>query len=190
MRRLIAFTLLALLLPSATYCRSPEDFSLSISLTRGERSRDSHSQTTRITLKGLELLYEKSYSGYRGGARSVPVKKSFTIKREDLERLKKLIRDNELLASDSLAVAGAQGGVRRYFAIELNITLDGKKSSVEISGPRSASEIREKKIYLKASALLEAVYGLLVEQDKEIGYEYRDLISKPATPDSTQQGRL
>ena len=175
MRRLIALTLLALL-PLAGYSRRPEDFSLSATVTRGERSRDSHSQTTRITLKGRELIYEKSYSGFRGGAKSAPVKKSFRIKDEDLELLKKLVRDNELLASDALAVEGPEGGVRRYFEIELNINLDGKKSSIEISGPRNAADIREKKIYRKTNALLDALYKLLAEQDKEIGYENRDLI--------------
>jgi hypothetical protein len=176
MRRLIALTLLALL-PLVVYSGRPDDFSLSATVTRGERSRDSHSQTTRITLKGRELLYEKSYSGFRGGARSAPVKKSFRVKDEDVELLKKLVRDNELLTSDTLAVEEASGGVRRYFEIELNVNQNGKKSSIEISGPRSASEIREKKLYQRADALLDALYKLLTERDKEIGYENRDLIS-------------
>src|SRR5437868_14790288 len=164
MRRLIALILLTFLLPLPAHARKPDDFSLSITLTRGERSRDSHAQTTRITLKGRELVYEKSYSGFRGGARSVPVKKSFRIKDEDLERLKKLVSENGLLTSDALAVAGAEGGVRRYFEITLNINQSGKKSSIEISGPRSASEIKEKKVYQKASVLLDAVYKLRSEE--------------------------
>lgn len=180
MRRLIALILLTFLLPLLAHANKPDDFSLSIILTRGERSRDSHSQTTRITLQGSELVYEKSYSGFRGGARSVPVKKSFKIKDEDLAELKKLVSENGLLNSDALAVAGEASGVRRYFELTLNINLDGKKSSIEISGPRSASEIKEKKIYRKANALLDAVYKLLVEQDKEIGYENRDLIDDGA----------
>lgn len=177
MRRLIALSLLALLLPFSAYCKRAEDFSLDISLTRGERSRDSHSQTTRITLKGRELVYEKSYRGYNGGARSAPVKKSFTIKDEDVGRLKKIVLDNNLLTSDSLEVEGATGGVRQFFELALNINLGGKKSSIEVSAPRSATEIKDKPSYRNANALLDAVYTLLVEQDKEIGYENRDLIS-------------
>jgi hypothetical protein len=176
MRLLIAFVLFTLL-PLTVDGRRADDFSLSISLTRGERSRDSHSQTTRITLKGEEIVYEKSYSGFRGGARSVPVKKSFKLKAEDIESLKKLVRENELLTSDSLLVAGAEGGVRRYFEIALAINLDGKRSAVEIKGPRSAASIKEQKIYQRAYALMEAVYKLLSERDKEIGYENRDLIN-------------
>lgn len=181
MRRLIALILFSLLLALAADGHRPDDFSFNISLTRGERSRDSHSQMSRITLKGRELVYEKSYSGYRGGARSQPVRKSFRIKDEDVERLKKLVRDENLLASDSLEVEGASGGVRRYFAIALNISLDGKKSTIEINGPRNATEIKEKPLYHKADALLDAVYKILSEQDKEIGYENRDLINN-ATP--------
>lgn len=176
-KRLIVLSLLALLLPFAAHGRKPDDFSLGISLTRGERSRDSHSQTTRITLKGRELLYEKSYSGYRGGARSVPVRKSFRIRNEDVKHLKKLVRDEDLLTSDTLAVAGAGGGIRRYFEIVLNINLDGKKSYIEISAPRNATEIKEKRAYRKSYALLDAVYKILSDLDKEIGYENRDLIS-------------
>ncbi|HEX8747724.1 MAG TPA: hypothetical protein VF717_11040 [Pyrinomonadaceae bacterium] len=166
---------MALLLPFAVDGRGPEDFSFSISLTRGERSRDSHSQTTRITLKGQELLYEKSYAG-RGGSRSVPVRKSFRLRDEELEQLKKLVRDNELLTSDTLAAAEAESGVSRYFRIALNINLGGRKSSIEVSGPRNATEIKEKRAYQKANALLDAVYKILAERDKEIGYENRDLI--------------
>jgi hypothetical protein len=177
MRRLIALALLTFLLPLAVQGNRPDDFSLNISLTRGERSRDSHSQTTRITLKGRELVYEKSYAGYRG-ARSVPVKKSFRITDEDVEGLKKLVRENDLLTSDALKVAGADSGVRRYFELKLNVNLDGKKSSIEIYAPRSAEEIKEKAAYRKAYALLDAVYKILARQDKEIGYENRDLINE------------
>jgi hypothetical protein len=177
MRRPVALILLVLLLPLpfAAYGQQPDDFSLNIALTRGERSRDSHSQTTRITLKGDELTYEKSYRGARG-AKSVPVKKSFKIRTEDRERLKKLVRDNGLLSSVAAAVADEGTGVRRYFNISLDISLDGKKSGIEVSGPRSAVEIKEQKAYQKASALLAAVYQILSGQDREIPDESRDLI--------------
>jgi hypothetical protein len=177
MRRLIALFLLTLLIPFAAQGDGPDDFSLNISLTRGERSRDSHSQTTRITLKGRELVYEKSYSGYRGGARSVPVRKSFRISDEDRARLKKLVSANEFPESYEFAATGDESGLRRYFELKLNVNLDGKKSSIEISAPRSATEIREKPAYQKANALLDAVYEILAGRDKEIGYENRDLIN-------------
>jgi hypothetical protein len=176
MTRIILLMLVATLAFIAARAHTADDLSLSISLTRGERSRDSHSQTTRITLKGDELLYEKSYRG-RGGARSVPVRKSFRIGEEDRERLKKLIRESNLPDTYELAVPEAESGISRYFAIALNVSLGGKKSSVEISGPRSRTDIREKPAYLKADAVLDAVYKLLAERDKEIGYENRDLIA-------------
>jgi hypothetical protein len=176
MGRLIVLSLLTLLIPFAAGSQGADDFSLNISLTRGERSRDSHSQTTRMTLKGRELLYEKSYSGYRGGARSVPVRKSFTLREEDLELLKKLVRDNDLLTTDALALAEAEGGIRRYFQIAMKINLDGKKSSIEVSGSREAADLKGKQVFQRANALLEAVYRILAGQDKEIAYENRDLI--------------
>jgi len=177
MRQLLAVSLLALLLPLAAYAQKPDDFSFRISLTRGERSRDSHSQTTTITLKGRQLLYEKSYRGARGGARLSPVKKSFTIGSEEVERLKKLVRDKELLSFDRLSVAeDTGGGISRYFGIVLYISLGGRVASIEISGPRRAVEIREKPAYRKVYALLDALYKILAGQDKEIGDEHNDLI--------------
>lgn len=176
MRRLIALSLLALLLSPAAVGGGQDGFSLSISLTRGERSRDSHSQTTRITLRGRELLYEKSYSGRRG-PRSLPVSKSFSLRDEDVEHLKRLVRDNDLLMSDNLSAAVGESGVRRYFEIVLDINLDGKKSDIKISGPQSATAIREKQAYRRANALLDGVYKILAEHDKEIGYENRDVIA-------------
>jgi hypothetical protein len=154
-----------------------DDFSLDISLTRGERSRDSHSQTTRITLRGDELLYEKSYRG-RGGARTVPVRKSFRIGDEERERLKKLLRESELPVTYKLAEAEAESGLRRYFALILNVSLDGKKSAIDIYGPRNGTRISEQPAYLKAQAVLDGVYKLLSERDREIGYENRELIEE------------
>jgi hypothetical protein len=177
MRRLIALSLAALLLPFAAPAQRRDDFSLDISLTRGERSRDSHSQTTRITLKGSELVYEKSYSGFRGGARSSPVRKTFRLKDEERERLKELVRDKEFPAAYEFAVPEEGGGVRRYFELKLNILLGGKKSSLAFAGPRDSSRFKEQAGFRKADALLDAVYTLLAEQDKEIPYENRDLIS-------------
>lgn len=178
MLRLFALSLAALLLLSLTApAQRPDDFSLDITLTRGERSRDSHSQTTRITLRGNELLYEKSYAGFRGGARTAPVKKSFRLREEDRERLKKLVRDKEFSEDYEFVVADEEAGIRRYFDLKLNITLDGKKSVGHFYGPRASSRFKEQSNFLKADALLDALYTILAAQDKEIGYENRDLVS-------------
>lgn len=178
MRRLFALSLAALLLLSLTaHAQRPDDFSLNITLTRGERSRDSHSQTTRITLKGSELLYEKSYTGFRGGARSVPVKKRFRLTEEERERLKQLVRDKEFSEDYQFSVPEEESGIRRYFDLKLNITLDGKKSALHVSGPRTSARFKEQANFQKAYALLDAVYTILAARDKEIAYENRDLIS-------------
>jgi hypothetical protein len=178
MRRLFALSLAALLLLSFNaLAQRPDDFSLNITLTRGERSRDSHSQTTRITLKGSELLYEKTYTGFRGGARSAPVKKSFRLSDEERERLKKLVRDREFPEAYEFLAAEEESGIRRYFELKLNMTLDGNKTVMNIAGPRTSQRFREQANFQKADALLDAVYTILTARDKEIGFENRDLIS-------------
>ena len=176
MKKFIPLLLLSLLALSTTlYAQKRDELSLNISLTRGEHSRDSHSQTTKITLQGRELVYEKSSTGFR--ARE-PVKKSFTVSDEDIAQLKKLIREQNLLVTDTLAVAlEPGGGFRTYFKINVQIELDGQKSAIAISGPRRDSGIKEKNIYRQTNALLEAVYKIINEQDADIGYENRGLVN-------------
>lgn len=178
MRRLVIFTLLILLLPLLAHAQKADDFSLDISLVRGERSRDSHSQTTRITLRGSELVYEKSYRGARG-ARTRPVRKSFNIQSGEREELKKIVRASDLPEAYESAVAEADSGVRRYFELTLITSLGGKKSSIKLYGPRGAAgatPFKDKPAYQKARVVIDAVYKILVGRDKDIGYENRDLI--------------
>ena len=176
MKRFIPLLLLSLLVLSTNVdAQKRDELSLNISLTRGEHSRDSHSQTTKILLKGRELVYEKSSTGFRAGA---PVKKSFTIKDEDVTQLEKLIGEQNLLVTDTLAVAlEPGGGFRTYFKINVQIELDGQKSAIAISGPRRNAGIKEKTIYRQTDALLEAVYKIINEQDADIGYENRGLVN-------------
>ncbi len=175
MKKLIILSLIICALAFPCASRASDDLHISVSLVKGESSKDSHSTLTKITIQGSEIVYEKSF---RGGRRREPVNKRYKISDEELRALRQLITEKGLLASDTLELPQERSGVRRYFTIELSLQVGGKSSAIKISGPRSASEIRQKPIYQKADALLEAIFKLITAQDKDAAYESRTLIEE------------
>ena len=169
MRPFVAFILLILTLAVAAQSKPTSDLSISVSLTKTEKSKDSNSRRTTIILNGEKIVYERVYQGYRRN-KIEPVHKEFVIKDEDIKRLEKLIRDHNLLISDSLKYpATARSFV--YFEISLDVRLDGKQSHIDISGPSKAAGIKDQKLYKNTRALLEEIFRILGAQDEEISYE-------------------
>jgi hypothetical protein len=175
MRLFIASILLILLPTVAAPKRLADDLYIYVSLLKSEKSRDSNSRQTRITVNGEKIVYERVYRGYRQNKRE-PVHKEFTIKEEDVRRLENLIRDGNLLASDSLKYPDRGVGFV-YFEISMDARLGGKQSHVEISGPSKAAGIKDKKLYKNTKALLEEIFRILNAQDEEISYE-ADLVNE------------
>jgi hypothetical protein len=173
MRSFIASILLILTLTLAAQSTPPSDLYLTVSLTKTEKSRDSNSRQTKISVNGERIIYERVYRGYRRN-KLEPVHKEFAIKEEEVKRLEKLVRDGNLLTSDSLQSKGT-GFV--YFEISLDARLDGKQSHVEISGPSKAVGIKDQKLYRNTRALLEEIFRILNARDEEISYE-EDLVNE------------
>jgi hypothetical protein len=179
MRSCIAFVLLSLTLSAAAPRSKPNnDLYIYVSLTRAERSKDSNSRRTTITLDGRKIVYEKVYQGY-GRNKREPVHKEFTIKDEDVLRLGKLVRDHDLLVSNSLKHTGAGGGGFVSFEISLDVRAGGKRSHIEISWTGKAAGIKEEKLYTDARALLEEIFRILDAQDEELGGEGKLVIDAP-----------
>lgn len=146
-----------------------DKFTLSVSLTTGERSRDSHSQTTTITLTGDNLVYEQTYSGF-GASRRQPVRKEFKLKGSEISRLKSLVKEQDLTGSGGLKFTPAAGQFT-YFEMVVRVTLKGIIATQELSGPRAAANIKEERVYRKSVALLQELYRLINLRDKEIDYQ-------------------
>jgi hypothetical protein len=164
--------ILALLLCSVSFPASggeKDRLTLSLSLTTGERSRDSHSQTTMITLVGDVLAYEQTFSGY-GGASRAPVRREFKLKGSEIDRLKSLIKEKNLLGSGGLKFTPA-AGQSTYFELTIKVTLKGIIATQELSGPRRAENIKQERVYQKSVALMQELYRIMNLRDKELGYE-------------------
>ncbi len=174
MKPFIASILLIFTLAGAARSRPTSDLYISVSLTRAERSKDSNSRRTTITLDGEKIIYEKAYQGYRRN-KIEPVHKEFVIKDEDVKRLEKLVRDHNLLVSDSLKYPTAGRGFIS-FEISLDVRSGGKQSHIVISGPSKIKGIKDQKLYRDTTALLEELFRLLSAQDEEIVGE-GDLVS-------------
>jgi hypothetical protein len=166
MKPLIAFILLISTLPPVT---AAGDLYINVSLTKIERSKDSNSRKTTITVSGNKIVYERTYRGARSN-RLDPVRKAYKITDEEIERLLKVIRDHDLLTSDSLEYPATGGGFL-YFEISLDVRADGKQSQIDISGPSKAAGVKDEKLYKKTNALLEEIFRIIHAQDEEISYE-------------------
>lgn len=146
-----------------------DGFTLSLSLVTGERSRDSHAQTTIITLVGKTLVYEQTYSGFGASSRT-PIRKEIELKGSEISRLKSLIKEKNLLGTGGLKFTPASGQ-STYFEMNIKITLKGIIATQELSGPRNAANIKDERVYQKSVALLQELYRIINLRDKEISYQ-------------------
>jgi hypothetical protein len=174
MRKLLLAALLICICASPLFAQKADDLYISITLTGGERSRDSGGSTTRITLAQDQISYERTYFGM-AGARQKPVRREFKLGDEEKGRLIELIRARRLLLTDSINYPLADSGTRRYFKISVQLKLNAKKGEISIEGPTNAVKIREQKLYQNSTALIEEIYSIIHRQDEEISYE--ELIS-------------
>lgn len=160
--------LLVCALPLPISGTTKDDFTLSLSLTIGERSRDSHAETTLIRLAGNTLTYEQTYSGF-GASRREPVRKEFKLSGNEVSRLKSLVKDKNLLGSGGLNFKATSGQLT-YFEMNVRVTLKGIIATQELSGPRAAANIKDERVYQKSIALMQELYRLIRLRDQSIDY--------------------
>ncbi|MBA3768159.1 MAG: hypothetical protein H0W99_14510 [Acidobacteria bacterium] len=170
LKLLLPALLICLFCASPSLCRKADDLYISITLTRGERSRDSGGSTTTITLAQDRIIYERVYHGM-AASRQKPVRKEFKFGDEEKGRLIELIRARELLVEDSIKHPLAESGIVRYFKISIQLEFDGKKRAISIEGPTNAVKIKDQNLYRNATALIEEIYKIINLMDKEITYE-------------------
>ncbi len=169
MKKIIALVLL--LCAATTLCpavSAVEELDIYLTLTKGERSKDSHSTKKTISLKGREINYDVTYHGRSGGKRE-PVHKVFQITDGELGKLRELIRQKDLLNSGKKDFP-ATGGYT-YFDIALRIKMDDKESSINLTGNPRNTEIKTDTQHQNVEALLKEIYGIIRRQDTSIKYQ-------------------
>ena len=139
-----------------------------VELTKGERSRDSSSQTTTITVLADAILWEQTYGGRRG--RTPPLRKEYKLSAADKRKLVKVIESKNLFVTDSITLPPDRS-TYEYFAVSLDLSLDGRKGAVSIAGPRTAGRVEQETRYQDLIALVKELHRIINRQDKTIFYE-------------------
>ena len=140
---------------------------ISVSLTTGERGRDSSSQTTTITVEQKAIAWEQAFGGRRRA--TPPLRKEFGLSPEDKQRLLKLIRSNNLLVTDSIELPLDPPVF--YFRVSVELTLDGKTGAISLSGPRNAVKIKDEQLYQNTLPLVKELYRIMNGQDRGVHFE-------------------
>jgi len=155
--------------------KGTDELLVSVRLTTGERSKDSHSETTTITVERDAIVSEQIFGG-RSGMRPVPPRKVFKLSQADKGKLLKLITANNLLVTGAIELPQPSANYN-YFEIAVDLTVGGKKGSIKISGLRTAAKVKEEQLYQSTLTLLEELYRIMNRQDKSVRLE--ELILEP-----------
>jgi hypothetical protein len=155
--------------------KGADEFKLDVEITTGERSKDSSSQTTTINVTRAAIMWEQTFGGRRGSGAS-PLRKKFSLSPADKRKLIALINSNDLLVTDSIELQPDTPPFN-YFALSVELTLDGKKGAISIGGSRTSATIKEKKLYRNTLLLVKELYRIMSRQDKRLHLE--ELILEP-----------
>ena len=152
-----------------------DELHVRVVLTTGERSKDSSSQTTTISVEQDAIVWERTSSRDRRSGKPA-LRKEFKLSAADKGDLLKLIRSNNLLVTDSIELP-RDGSNIRYFGISVDLTLGEKKGAINISGLRTAVMVKEEKLYQNTLTLVKELYRIMNSQDRSVHFE--ELILEP-----------
>jgi hypothetical protein len=151
-----------------------DDLHIGVRVTTGERSKDSSSQTTTITVDGDRIVWKRTFTGRRRATPSL--QKEFKLSSADKQNLRTLIESNNLLVTDSIELPRKSSNYS-YFEISVALTQDGKTGSISISGMRSGVEVKEEKLYQNTMALIKELYRVMSLQDQSMIFV--DIVTEP-----------
>ena len=174
MKKFVALALLLCVFPQLARGGDADDFYIQIKLTRGERSKDSHSSTTVLTVSDKTLVYRTISSGRLSGGRlsgRATGPREFKLTDEDQRKLVELIKNRNLLATETIERPQNESGFYRYFELSVKAVVDGSQALINIKGPRKATDLKDEKLYKDAVALIEELYGIIRRTDEKIFYE-------------------
>ena len=149
--------------------QGPNDLTIRVTLKHGERSKDSSSQTTWITVSGDAIEWERIFSGHHGRI-PPPEKKEFALSPADKSALLKLIESEKLFVTDAVQLPD-DPSTYSYFEIAVVLALAGKKGAISMSGPMSADKVKDQVLYQHTAALVKELYRILHSQDRSIYLE-------------------
>jgi hypothetical protein len=152
---------------NTAYALPADELSLSITIVTGERSKDSHSITTSLTLSGDKLTYQQSYHGAHSG--SMPaVKKEYRLNSSERDELIKLLREKHLLITRTLAALPPNDEPASYFSLLIRSRLEGKEHLITIKLPRTAPKVKSDPLYQDSVAVITQLFRIINKTDSDI----------------------
>ncbi len=161
----------------SVFGNATDELRIGVRLTTGEHSRDSSSETTTITVERDTIVWERTFTGRRRA--TSPLRKEFKLSSADKQNLLMLIGSNNLLVTDAIELPRKSSNYS-YFEISVELTLDGKKGAIGISGMRTAVEVKEEKLYQNTMTLVKELYRIMNLQDKSMLFV--NIINEPIKP--------
>ena len=155
--------------------KGTDELLVRVQLTTGERSKDSNSQTTTITVERDAVTLEQTFGG-SNSRRPTPARKVYKLSHAGKRNLLKLIESNNLLVTDSIELPRKDSNFR-YFEILVDVTVNEKKGAIKISGMRTALPVKEEKLYQNSIILIKELYRIMHSQDQNVLFE--ELILEP-----------
>ena len=172
--KLALFTSLAAACPINAHATFPQnEFSLDVTVTTSEHSRDSNSVTTNLRVSGHTLVYEETYHGAHAN-RQKPVKKEYKLTNDDLDRLIGLLQDKSLLTTKTISKSSEEKGLTRDFELSIASKLAGKEGVISIKAPRTAIEVKSDPLYQGSIFLIAELYRIINRTDPDVTFS--DLI--------------
>lgn len=137
---------------------------LSLTLVRGERSKDSHSTTQKVRISGDQAAFDLSYHGRRGPNQK-PVQRTVTLTQADLTSIQKIL-DQHIWTTDEKREF-VRAGAMNYFSIGIGV---GNSSNILLTGTPGHPEIKADDKYMYANLLVTEIFRILHEHDSDIEF--------------------
>lgn len=141
---IIIFTFFALVFLNAN-CSNAQDMTIAVSYLKGEKSKDSHSTSEKISISGTSVSYSVKYSG-RKGKNDIDMDKTCEFTEQDLKNIRKTIETKSLNVTDSLFQENSKyKSFEVYTNISIAISMDGQDYKIRING--DTSEFKDSQLY-------------------------------------------
>jgi hypothetical protein len=139
-------------------CAYADAFLVKISLTEGEKSKDSWTSETNINIDGSQFTYTKTYSG--GRKQNSDVSKTCVLTDDQVANIQSLLKDKNLLVSDKLIDDETKyKSFERFVNLSMTIAFAEKLAKFNVNG--DVANLKDKDLYKNCYELINLIEGFV-----------------------------
>jgi hypothetical protein len=148
----ILFLLILMNFPSKIFADS---FIIEIYYLDGEKSKDSWSSETNVSVDGSSIIFSKKWSG-SAKSRNKDIEKKWNLSDEQVSALQKIIWDNKLLVRETLEDKDEKyKSYERFVNLAVSISLAEAMGFIKING--DMLQIQDSDLYLRTMKLMNLI---------------------------------